>query len=63
MTVGRLTGETELSVLVTVTTIFIDGGPTDACQLAHPIRLKEPLGDRRVVDDTTRAVIPLADAR
>jgi hypothetical protein len=57
--VGELVDETEHSVIASVSTTFIEGGPEASCELLHPIRLRDPLGDRSVVDAGTGTVVGL----
>ena len=57
ITSGMLVHETDQAVFVTATSVHIEEGPVEPCWLLHPIRLSDPIGDRRVVHDRTRAII------
>lgn len=52
---GRLVAETETQVVVEAVTV---GEPDESCWILHPIRLKEPLGDRDIIDNTTGEAVP-----
>lgn len=52
---GQLVAETETQVVVEAVTV---GEPDGSCWILHPIRLKEPLGDRDIIDHTTGEAVP-----
>lgn len=52
----------ETDTEVRVQGITIDDGPGEPCWLRHPIRLKHPLGDRVIIDETTGEAVPAQTA-
>jgi len=48
----------ETNSVVRVQAVTIDDGDGEPCWLRHPLRLKNPLGDRVIIDETTGKLIP-----
>lgn len=52
---ARLTEEKPEAVIVAVTTSTPTFG---SCHIRHPLRLKDPIGDRPIIDETTGETVP-----
>lgn len=48
----------ETATEVRVWGVTIDDGPGDSCWIRHPVRLKDPLGDRVLIDESTGKAVP-----
>jgi hypothetical protein len=56
---GQLIEETDTSVIVQA---IILGDLDQPCWIQHPVRLKDPLGDRAVIDESTGELVPVEAA-
>lgn len=48
----------ETATEVRVEGVIIDDGPGDTCWIRHPVRLKDALGDRAIIDESTGEAVP-----